>query len=375
MSDSIPLFEISWDIGDIKNVIDSVGRGSYWAKGPYVTEFEERLEDYLNVKHALVVNSGTTALHAALEALDIGAGDEVIVPSFTQQATVNSVRLADGTPVFVDIERETYGIDPAAVRDAISPATKAILPVHVYGSVCRIEELADIANEHGLALIEDAAEALGAHRDGTYAGTVGDAAALSFCQNKIAATGEGGAVITDDADVAQAVKLFRSHGRASSDYFGTSKSGRHVAVGGNYRMPDIVAALGCAQMEKVERLIEGRRNAATRMNNAFAAMDGVEPHVLDSGRHVYQFYSVTFAPDVDRDDIIDALDERGISSKVYWDPPVHQSEYYRDEHGGTSLPVTEELSSRVLALPIHPELSLETADRIVEGVRDALDAV
>ncbi|WP_424017679.1 DegT/DnrJ/EryC1/StrS family aminotransferase [Halorientalis pallida] len=371
MPEDIPLFEISWDVDDIKNVVDSVGRGSWWAKGPYVTEFEERLETYVGVEHAVIVNSGTTAIYAALEALDVGEGDEVIVPSFTQQATVNAVKLAGGDPLFVDIDRETYGLDPAAVEAAISPDTVGMIPVHVYGSVCRIDALRDIADDHDLWIVEDAAEALGADRNGTMAGTVGEAAALSFCQNKIVATGEGGAVLTDDEDIAATTKLFRSHGRASTDYFGSSKSGRHVAVGGNFRMPDVVAALGCSQMAKVEQLIDGRREAALRMNEAFEDTDGVDPHTLPDGRHVYQFYAVTFDPDIDRDAVIEFLADRGISSKVYWDPPVHLSDYY--ESPGIDLPVTEEISSRVLSLPIHPELSPAATERIIDGVRGACD--
>ncbi|MBO4249535.1 DegT/DnrJ/EryC1/StrS family aminotransferase [Halomicrobium sp. IBSBa] len=373
MTDSIPLFEISWDINDVKNVVDSVGRGGYWAKGPYIDEFENKLASYLDVEHALVVNSGTTAIHAILESLSLESTDEVIVPSFTQQATVNAVRLAGATPVFADIETETYGLDPDAVRNTLTDRTKAILPVHVYGSVCRIDELRTIADEHELTLVEDAAEALGAHRDGVYAGTVGDAAALSFCQNKIVATGEGGAVVTDDDDIAARVKLFRSHGRTSTDYFDSAKSGRHVSVGGNYRMPDIVAALGVSQMEKIESLIEGRRQAATEMNDAFEQIPGVTPHTLENGRHVYQFYTVTFDEAIDRDAVIEILSKRGISSKVYWDPSVHQSDYYCDRHSDVELPVTERISGQVLSLPIHPELSPEETARVIEGVADACE--
>lgn len=374
MDDDIPLFEISWDIEDVKNVSDSVGRGSYWAKGPYNTEFEEKLESYLGVEHAVVVNSGTSAIHCALEALDLDEDSEVIVPSFTQQATANAVKLAGATPIFVDIELDTYGLDPSCVRDAVTPNTEAILPVHVYGSVCKIDELAEIAEDHGLALIEDAAEALGAHRDGEYAGTFGDAAALSFCQNKIVATGEGGAVVTDDEEISEKAKLFRSHGRASTDYFGSSKSGRHVSVGGNLRMPDVVAALGCSQMEKVEELIEGRRSAALRMNEAFRGTEGVEPHVYEDGRHVYQFYTVTVSPDIDRDGVIEYLRDNRVSSKVYWDPCVHESEAYRDGSVETDLSNTEEISQRVLSLPIHPELSHRETDRIIQQVRAACAA-
>ncbi|MFC7174348.1 DegT/DnrJ/EryC1/StrS family aminotransferase [Haloplanus litoreus] len=371
MTDSIPLFEIPWAVQDIQNVIESIGRGGWWANGPFIQEFEEMVASYLGVEHAIAVNSGTSALMAALVGADIGDGDEVIVPSFTQQATVNSVKLVGGKPVFADIDRDTYGLDPTAVEDRITPNTAAILPVHVYGSVCQIEAICEIAADHDVTVIEDAAEAQGAERDGSMAGTVGDVGALSFCQNKIVPAGEGGMVVTDDDDIARSASLYRSHGRATEDYFESSDSGRHVTVGGNFRMPDMIAALGCSQMERIDSLIEGRRDAALAMNEAFEATDGVSPHTMDNGRHVYQFYTVTLDRDIDRDALIEHLAERDISSKVYWNPPVHQSEYY--SRGDRALPVTEELSQRVLSLPMHPELSPQEIERIVAGVRSGCE--
>lgn len=372
MTDQIPLFKIQWDAEDIKNVVDSIGRGGYWAKGPYIEEFERRVAEYLDVSHAISVNSGTSALMAALAGADIGNGDEVIVPSFTQQATANSVEMVGADPVFADIERNTYGLDPAAVRGKITDDTAAIVPVHVYGGVCKIDEICDIANDHDLLVIEDAAEAMGATKEGQLAGTFGDVAALSFCENKIVPTGEGGMVLTNDEYIAEGAKLYRSHGRASSNYFSAHKSGRHTTVGGNFRMPDIVAALGCSQVERIEDLISGRQEAARRMNEAFKKTDGVSPHTV-SGRHVYQFYTVTFDRDIDRDLIIEKLSDRNIFSKVYWDPVVHESEFYRERNGQQNLPVTEEISERVLSLPIHPDLSVHETDRIISAVKAAID--
>ena len=371
MPESIPLFEIPWEAQDIQNVVESIGRGGWWANGPFIDEFEEMVASFLDVEHAIAVNSGTSAIMAALVGADIGEGDQVIVPSFTQQATVNSVKMVGAEPVFADIDRETYGLDPADVEDKITPDTAAILPVHVYGSVCQIETICEIADDHGIAVIEDAAEAQGAERDGVMAGTVGDAGALSFCQNKIVPTGEGGMVVTDDDDIARSVSLYRSHGRATEDYFESSGSGRHVTVGGNFRMPDMVAALGCSQMERIDSLIAGRREAALTMNEAFEATEGVSPHTMDDGRHVYQFYAVTFDRYIDRDAVINHLSERDISSKVYWNPPVHQSEYYRG--GDWDLPVTEDVSQRVLSLPMHPELSPGEVERIVDSIQSACE--
>lgn len=374
MSDDIPLFEIAWDERDVENVIDSVERGMYWAKGPYVTEFEERLADYLGVEHAIAVNSGTTALVTALEAHGIGSGDEVIVPPFTFIATANAVKLVDADPVFVDIERDTYGIDPVAVREAISPNTAAIIPVHIYGAVCRIKELRRVAEDHGIPLIEDAAAALGATAGDNLAGTIGDSAAFSFAQNKIAATGEGGAVVTDDEEIAKRAKLYRSHGRATEDYFTSSESGQYVRLGSNYRMPDVVAAMGCAQMAKIDDLIAGRRGAARRLNEGLADLDGIEPHRgREEDRHVYQLYTVTLDVSIDRNALIDGLTNRGIASKVYWDP-IHLTDYYRESDGYESgaFPTAEDVASRVLSLPIHSGLTPQKTDRIIRAVQETL---
>ena len=371
MSESIPLFEIPWEAQDIQNVVESIGRGGWWANGPFVDEFEEMVASYLGVEHAIAVNSGTSAIMAALVGAGIGEGDEIIIPSFTQQATANSVKMVGAEPVFADIDRDTYGLDPTDIEDRITSDTAAILPVHVYGSVCQIKSICEIAADHDIPVIEDAAEAQGAKRNGLMAGTVGDAGALSFCQNKIVPTGEGGMVVTDDDEIARGASLYRSHGRATENYFESSDSGRHVTVGGNFRMPDMIAALGCSQMERIDSLIAGRREAALTMNEAFKEIDGVSPHTMEDGRHVYQFYTVTFDQDIKRDAVIEHLAEQDISSKVYWNPPVHRSEYYGGDNW--NLPVTEELSQRVLSLPMHPELSPEEVKRIINSVQSACE--
>lgn len=378
MPDDIPLFEIRWDEREVKNAIDSITRGGYWTKGPYVDRFEEALENYFDRDHALLFNSGTTALVSALKAHGIGAGDEVIVPSFTFIATGNAVRLAGGTPVFADIEPTTFGLDPDDVRDRITRETKAILPVHCYGGACEISTLAELASKYDLVLIEDAAEALGATRGGRKVGTFGDSAVLSFCQNKVITTGEGGAILTDDDEVARNVRLYRSHGRDSSEYFDDSSTGRYIELGTNNRMSDLAASIGCAQMEKVQQLIEARREVANRMDQAFESMHGIRPHASGTtGRHVYQLYTVAFDGDVDRDGVIETLAERNIASKVYWDPSIHRTQYYCDTHaqGGESLPVTDDIASRVLSLPMHPNLTAEETNRIITAVEDGMQNV
>ena len=283
MPDPIPLFEIDHTPTDVAYVTESIERGAYWANGPFIDRFEAALAAYVGVEHAITVNSGTTALVAALVGLGVEPGDTVVVPSFTFIATANAVRLAGATPVFADIEPETLGLDPAAVAAAVDETTVGIIPVHPYGAPCAIDAICAVAAEHDLFVLEDAAEALGATAGGRMLGAVGDAAALSFCQNKITPTGEGGAVLTDDAAGADRVARYRSHGRAAADYFERPDSGRYVTLGTNIRMSDMTAALGCAQLERIDRLIADRRRVAHRYAQRLADVDGVTPHTPARG--------------------------------------------------------------------------------------------
>jgi len=366
MSEDVPLFRIDVDTAEVRNVVDAVTRGGYWAKGPYVDEFETAIEDYIGVNHALVVNSGTTALVTALTAAGINDGD-VIVPSFTFIATANAVRLVGADPVYADIEKETYGLDPDAVKERITDATRAILPVHPYGAPCRIRELRAIADDHDLLLIEDGAASFGATVDDRMTGTFGDVSASSFCQNKVITTGEGGVVLTDDDEIARRAGLFRSHGRSSEGYFEQRGSGSYVALGSNYRMSDPSAAIGAGQMERVEEIVAKRSAVGEYYTEALATVEGARPHPEpDDSRHVYQLFTVEFESRAVRNRVGDELDARGMDSKIYWDPPCHQTEYYDDVD--TTLPVTEEIAARVLSLPMYPDLSAGQIDRAVDGV-------
>ena len=374
-NESIPLFEIDWNESDIQSVTDSITRGGYWAKGPYVDELEQRLEQYLNVDHALVVNSGTTALTAALRGSGVGEGDEVIVPSFTFIATANAVRLTGAEPVFADIETQTYGLSPSDVESKITDATAAILPVHLYGTSCRIEELVDIAEENEIRIIEDAAEALGATYRDQKLGTFGDAAALSFCQNKITPTGEGGAVVTDSEDIAKEVKLYRSHGRASQNYFENNDSGEYLRLGTNIRMSDMTAALGCSQLDRIDELVKKRRQVARVYDRFFTDIEGIAVHdPLPAATHVYQLYTIELDDYQTREKVMSALDENNISSKVYWDTPVHQTKYYKQTltHIPT-LPNADDIANRVLSLPMYPDLSTEQATAVADAVIQVIE--
>lgn len=373
MAWKIPLFKIYWDEEDIKMVNEAIRRGMFWAIGPNVEKFEEMLSKYNGAKHALVFNSGTSALHALLLAHGIGKGDEVIVPSFTFIATANAPLFVGAKPVFADIEENTYGLDPEDVEKKITPKTKAILPIHYGGSPCLIRELKKVANRHRLLLIEDAAESLGASINGKKVGTFGDCAILSFCSNKVITTGEGGAVLTDSAELYEKLKLVRSHGRAeTSNYFSSNEYMDYVTLGYNFRMSDITAALGIAQLKKLERIIDKRREIAEKLSTRLSVVNGVDvPHPPDSYFHVYQMYTIRVKEGQEkRDALLTHLGKNGIMAKVYF-PPVHFTHFYRNGLGyNCKLPITEKVSREVLTLPMYPSLTEEEINYIADKVVD-----
>lgn len=372
MSDGVPLFQIDWSREEICNAVDSISRGCHWAKGPYVDEFEEEIENYVGSDYAFVVNSGTTALVTALEALGIGPGDEVIVPSFTFIATANSVRLCGATPVFADIELDTFGVDPQSVREAITDNTKAILPVHCYGLPCKIHQLKEIATEEDVYLIEDAAEAFGAKADGEKVGTIGDIGVFSFCQNKIITTGEGGALVTDSEEIAQEISLHRSHGRSSNEYFESARSGEYKKLGSNYRMSDICAAVGVGQIIRINSIISRRRDIAAEYRDQLRRIDVLDCQTEGQGKkHVYQLFTVIFESEEYREQAITQLGREEIDCKVYWDPPTHRTEAFQST--SVNLPVTNDLSKRVLSLPIYPSMHTNDVEYVCEVLNEIDD--
>ena len=366
----IPLFKIYWDQDDIDAVSGAISHGASWAVGPQVAQLEAKLADFLGVKRCLTFNSGTSALHAVLLAFGIGPGDEVIVPSFTFIATANAPLFVGARPVFADIEEKTFGLDPADVEKKITPRTKAIIPIDYAGCPCRVEELQDVARRHKLILIEDAAEAMGAAVRGKKAGSFGDAAVLSFCQNKVITTGEGGAVATDSRVLYEKMKLIRSHGRQeTADYFDTTEYLDYVTLGYNFRMSNLTAALGLAQLKKLAKLVEMRRHNARLLDKGLSAIKGVTvPSAPDGFSHVYQMYTIR-APEGSRDGLMQHLADGGIMSKVYF-PPVHHTGFYTKLGYKSELPVTEAVSRQALTLPMYPSLTGPEIDEIVRRIAD-----
>jgi dTDP-4-amino-4,6-dideoxygalactose transaminase len=374
MPKNISLFEIYSDEDDIKAVSDVIRRGKYWADGPEIKQFEEAISVYVGRKYALTFNSGTSALHSALLAHAVGAGDEVIVPSFTFISTANTVLLAGAKPIFAEIEDNSYGLSTADVARRITRKTKAIIPVHYGGAPCQeIEALAELASDHNLLLIEDAAEGFGSKLGVRNVGAFGDSAMFSFCQNKVVATGEGGAIVTDSEEVYQKLRLIRSHGRLEKEagYFSSYKPMEYIQIGYNYRMPTVCAALGLSQLKKIDYLIKKRQGIATSLNNKLARIPGVKvPTPPKDVHHIYQMYTVEVPPE-QRDGLQEHLIKRGVMTKIYF-TPIHLEPFYKEIYGSKQgdLPVTEAISKSVLTLPMHPKLTLEDIDYMVEQITE-----
>lgn len=370
----IPLFKIYSDQDDIDAVSKIIERGLYWAEGPEIAEFEKKIAEFVGTKYALTFNSGTSALHTILLAYGI-EGKEVIVPSFTFIATVNSVVLSKALPIFAETETETLGLDSEDVKKKITEKTKAIIALHYGGIPSRdIEKLRKIANENNLLLIEDAAEAMGASINGKKVGTFGDASMFSFCQNKILPTGEGGAIVTNSKDIYEKAKLIRSHGRVEEleDYFSNIGDNDYINVGYNYRMPTVLAALGLSQLKKIQKLIDARRDKARYLNQHLSQIEGIKVHDEITGHFsVYQLYVIQLEDEKTRDSLQQFLKDKSIMSKVYFNP-VHLKTIYKQKYNSKKeyLPQTETLSKKILNLPIYPHMSKDEMDYIIESVQE-----
>ena len=346
-------------IGDEeREAVDRVMRSGMVAQGPEVAAFEQEFSaHFVSGRPVVAVNSGTSGLHLGLLAAGVGPGDEVIVPSFTFAATGNAVALTGATPVFVDIEPETFTLDPAAVDAAITDKTKGILPVHLYGHPARMRELGEISAARGVALYEDAAQAHGASLDGQPVGTFGEWAMFSLYPTKNMTSGEGGMVSTVDEAFARRVKLLRNQGM--------ERQYENEVVGFNTRMTDIHAAIGRVQLTKVDGWTKTRQENAAFLN---ANLQGVViPPVAAGAQHVYHQYTIRVLED--RDGFVKALkDEYNVGSGVYYPIPNHRLPSLAPYAPGLDLPETERAASQVISLPVHPSLSQGDLDRIVAAV-------
>jgi perosamine synthetase len=366
----IPLYKIFTDNKDEIAISKVIRRGMSWAIGPEIEHFEVLLAKYLNRKFCVVFNSGTSALHASLLSLDIKSNDEVIVPSFTFIATVNSVLMVNAKPKFVDIEEETLGLNPNLLESAITSKTKAIIPIHYAGLPCKIDEIQKISKKYNIPIVEDTAESFGSKIKNKKVGTFGDLSILSFAGNKVLTTGEGGAVLTNSKLLYEKLKLIRSHGRKDlSNYFLSSDSPNYVSLGYNWRMSSITAALGISQLKKLDKLISLRQKKAKFYQQKLKNIDEIQlPAIPLNFTHVFQLYSIILSTGKIRNDLKNYLSKKGIMTKTFFDP-IHETAFYKKNFKQKIfLPKTVDISKRILSLPLYPTMTKEELNYVCNSV-------
>ena len=371
MAGKIPLYKIFTDREDNRAVNKVLQRGMDWAIGPEIAEFEKKLASYIGTKYCIAFNSGTSAGHAALLAININSG-EVIVPSFTFISTANWPLMVNAKPKFVDIEEENFGLNPERVKSEITKNTKAIIPIHYGGLPCKIIEINRIARNKKIPLIEDCAEALGTKIKGVSVGTFGQMSIFSFAPNKILTTGEGGAICTDSRKIFEKLQLIRSHGRLiNENYFKTSQLPNYISIGYNWRMSSMTAALGLSQFDKLDRIIQLRRRHARFYVSKLKKINEIKlPDEPKDHLHVYQLFTIQLKNNLIRHKLQKFLASKGIMTKVYFEP-IHLSKFYKKSgFGKKSLSNTEKISRTVLSLPIFPGLKSEEITHICDSIKE-----
>ncbi len=353
----IPFSDPWIDEEEARAVYETV-RSKMLRYGKNVSEFERVFSSWLGVKHAIACSSGTAALHAVLLALGVGPGDEVIVPSFSCGPPAVAVVLCGAKPVFADIELDTLNLDPSDVRRKITSRTRAIIPIHYGGHPAELDELLDIAERHGIYLIEDCAEAQGALYRGRKVGTFGHVAIFAFSPNKIITTGEGGMVVTNDDEIAEKVRIVCNYGQ----------KGRfnYVMLGNNYHMTEMQAAIGLVQMKKIDKIIELRRRIAKMYDEYLSKIDHVKtPVELPHCRHVYMTYYIRVRPDI-RDRLIKFLEDHGVETRIYF-PPLHIQPIFK-KYVDYSLERSEQAYREIINIPIYPHMKDEEVMYVCEVI-------
>jgi len=365
----VPLSRPYIDERDEELVLD-VLRSGRLSLGPAIDRFEELFAERVGAPYAAAVSSGTAGLHMLCHIAGVEEGDEVITSPVSFVATANCFIFEGGRPVFADVDPQTLNLDPAAVEAAITDRTKGIVAVDMFGYPCELDALRGIAERHGLFLIDDSCEALGAEYKGAPVGAHGISGAFGFYPNKQITTGEGGIVTTHSEEEWELVKSLRNQGRSyDSRWF------HHVRLGFNYRITDLQAALGIGQLEKLDRLLAMRAEVAARYGDLLDGVDGVEPPLADDADHRRSWfvYVVRVAPGVDRDAVLERLGSQGIEAGLYV-PAVHLQPYMRERFGSAEgmCPVAEDACSRTLALPFFPQLEAGDQERVVDSLRAAI---
>ena len=344
-------------------VLDCVDSGWISSLGEYVGRFEREFAGFCEARHAVATSNGTTALHLALATLGIGPGDEVLVPDLTFVATANVVRYTGATPVLVDADPATWTLDPADARRKVTPRTRAIIPVHIYGHPADLDPLLALARERGLEVVEDAAEAHGARYKGRRVGAIGRIGAFSFYGNKIVTTGEGGMVVTSEAALAERAAFLRDHAMDPKRRY------YHPEIGFNYRMTNIQAAIGCAQLEQVEAILDRRKVIAATYEAGLAGLPGVtRPPAQPWAENVYWMYSVLVEPafGLSRDAVREGLRARGVDSRPFF-VPLHELPPHRTDG---AFPVATDLSRRGINLPSGTGLTTAEIETVCRALRE-----
>jgi perosamine synthetase len=354
-----------------EELVLEVLRSGRLSLGPTIDRFEELVAERVGAPYAAALSSGTAGLHLLCHIAGLGPGDEAITSPVSFVASANCFIFDGATPVFADVDPRTLNLDPAAVEAAITERTKAVVAVDMFGYPCELDELRGLCDRHGLALIQDSAEALGAEYKGTPIGGHGTAAVFGFYPNKQIATGEGGVVVTHSEEEWQLLRSLRNQGRT----YDTGAWFDHVRLGYNYRWTDIQAAVGIAQLEKLDRILELRAAAAARYNGLLSGFDGVEAPLADDADHTRSWfvYVVKLAPEVDRGAVMAELRAQGIGTAEYV-PCVHLQPFMREQYGfGEGMcPVAEDACSRTLALPFFTQIEAEDQQRVVDALRAVL---
>ncbi len=372
---NIPLCIPNIDEEEISLVTDVLESG-WLAHGPKTKEFESEFAKYMGVKYASSMNSCTSALQLTIEAL--GLEGEIIVPSFTFSASANSIINAGCKVVFGEIDYETCNIDPGKIEELITDKTVGIMPVHFAGQSCNMDEIMEIARRHDLAVIEDSAETIGGEYGGKKVGTFG-IGCYSFFPTKNMTTGEGGMITTDDDEIAGKINVLKAHGMSSSTYEREKKERpwlrASIEAGYNFRMCDVLSAIGIVQLKKLDKMNDLRREHASYLNKYLGDIEAIEtPVEIDKAKHVYQMYTIKLdTRKISRTNFISKLRKDGIGANVHFDPPVHIQPFYQSlgwKKG--DLPVTEKVSESIVTLPMYPQLRKSELDHIIDGVKKAV---
>jgi len=361
----IPLMDLKSQYRQLKKSIDGtmrdIAQDSKFILGKETEDFERDITKYCGIKYAIGVASGTDALILALTSLSIGRGDEVITTPFTFIATAEAISRVGAKPVFVDIDSNTYNIDPKKIKEAITPNTKALIPVHLYGNPCDMDTILKIAKRHKLRIIEDAAQAIGATYDKRMVGTFGDVGCFSFYPGKnLGAFGDGGMIVTNNKDIAEKLRILRTHGSSSKYY--------HSVIGFNSRLDNLQAAILSIKLKRLDNWTEARRRIAGRYNSALKDVVTI-PKEQPKGTHVYHLYIIR-VKNGKRDALLNFLNENGIESRVYYPLPLHLQKCYRElGYKEGDFPEAESAAHETLALPLFQELRSGQQHYIIEKLK------